>query len=136
MAFRRPNYVQAQHIPLPKEHGSVSATTTLKVYKVAANRAFRLHRALYLNPTGLAGASGNAFVGTVQKAANVSATLFNTNTGAGGATLAANTFVEGTLSATEANTCFAGGDEVSLVLTLTGTATLPAGTLVLEGSLY
>lgn len=127
----------SEKFTLPKEHAEVTATTTLKLYKVPAGRTLRLDRASYINVTGLAGHATDAFAGTVQNASTVVATLFNTDTGdAGGASLTANTFVEGVLSATDASRVFVAGDIVSLVLTEDGTATLPAGTLVLEGRLF
>jgi hypothetical protein len=133
----RPDYLrEAEKIALSKDHASVSATTTVKLYKVPAGRTFRLDRATYINPTGLVGDPTNAFAGTVQNASTVAATLFNTDTGdAGGASLAADTFVTGTLGAA-AGPVFQAGDVVSLVLTEDGTATLPAGTVVIEGRLF
>lgn len=133
---RRPNLVEAEKFTLLKEHAEVTATTAIKVYKVPAGRTLRLDRATYVNVTGLAGDGTNAFAGTVQNDATVAATLFNTDTGdAGGATLAADTIVQATL-ATDANLVFAADAIVSLVLTEDGTATLPAGTVVLEGRLF
>jgi hypothetical protein len=135
--LRRPNNVETEKFTLLKEHAEVSATTTIKVYKVPAGRTLRLDRASYINVTGLVGDGTNAFAGTVQNSSTVAATLFNTDTGdAGGASLAADTFVEGTLSATSANCVFVAGDIVSLVLTEDTAATLPAGTLILEGRLF
>lgn len=136
MANRRKDDVRAEKVTLTKEHASVTATTTLKVYKVPAGRTFRLTRALYHNVTGLAADGTNAFAGTVQKASAVSFTLFNTDSGdAGGAALVADAFVEG-VAGTEADRSFAAGDEVTLVLTEDAAATLPAGTLILEGLLF
>lgn len=132
---RREQTVEAEKIALVKEHASVTQTTTIKVYKVPAGRTFRLDRASYINVTGLAADGTNAFAGTVQNAATVAATLFNTDSGdADGAALAADTFVEGVVVAAAA--VFAAGDIVSLVLTEDAAATLPAGTLVLEGRLF
>lgn len=134
---RRPNDVEAERLSLLKEHAELTATTTIKLYKVPAGRTFRLDSVQYNNVTGLAGHATDAFAGTVQNGATVAATLFNTDTGdAGGASLAADTPAFGTLSATSASRVFAAGDVVSLVLTEDGTATLPAGTLVFEGRLF
>lgn len=136
---RRVNELEAERFTLLKEHAQATATTSLKVYKVPANRTLRLTRATYLNVTGLAEDNDNNFAGAVKNTTTVVADLFNTDANLDpdtGASLAADTFVEGTLSATAADHVFAGGDEVLLVLTETGAATLPAGTLILEGYLY
>lgn len=135
---RRTEAYEAEKIgPVLFTHAAVTATTALKVYKVPANRSFRLTRAVYHNVTGLAADGTNAFAGTVQNGSTVAATLFNTDSGdAGGAALAADTFVEGSLSATDADRIFEAGEELSLVLTEDGTATLPAGTFTFEGYLF
>lgn len=52
-----------------------------------------------------------------------------------GASLAADTFLEFTSDATVMSRTVAGGDTLSAVFTETGIATLPAGTLVIEGRL-
>jgi hypothetical protein len=125
-----------EKVMLSFDHPQVTATTTWKVWKCPTGRTFVLDRASYINPTGLAGDGTNAFNGDVKNGSTVMATLFNTDTGdAGGAALAANTFVEGTLSATVANKWLQAADIVSLVVTLEGTQTLPAGRIVLEGRL-
>ena len=56
----------------------------------------------------------------------------NTDGDNGGAALAADTFVALTLSATESNLVLAADDELLLVATEGGSATLPAGRLVVE----
>jgi hypothetical protein len=135
--IRRPDNVTAEKWTLTYENASLTGTTTVKLYKVPTGRTLRLDRASYINPTGLAGDGTNAFAGTVQNASTVAATLFNTDTGdAGGAALTADTFVEGTLSATDGSRVFQAGDVVSVVFTEDGTQTLPVGTTVLEGRLF
>lgn len=130
------NHFEPQRLVLSYDHDAVTANTTVKLFQVPAGRKFVVERAKYVNPTGLVGDITNAFAGTVQNAATVMATLFNTDTDAGGATLAADTFVDGTLSATAADRWLDADEVLSLVLTETGTATLPAGRLVIEGRLY
>ncbi len=132
---RRPNVVETEKVTFLKDHAALTATTTVLTYKVPAGRTLRLDRASYVNPTGLVADAANSFTGTVKNGATVAATVFNTAT-TGGATLPVDTFVEGVLSATDASRVFQAGAVVSLVLTETGTATLPAGTFVLEGRLY
>lgn len=111
----------------PKEHAQVTATTTVKLFK--SRKRIRIDRVDYINPTGLVGASGNAFKGEIKSGATVCASLFNTDTGAAGATLAPDTFVTGT-NGTKANRTIAKDTDITLVLTETGAATLPAGTVL------
>lgn len=133
---RIPDNKYQEKIVIDFDHPSVTATTTWKVWKCPAGKSFVLDRASYINPTGLVGDATNAFLGEVRNGATVMATLFNTDTGdAGGASLAVDTFVEGTLSATAASLWLAAGDVISLVATEDAAATLPAGRLVLEGRL-
>lgn len=134
---RRPIKAEQERVAFSYDHGAVTATTTVKLYKAPAGRKFRLDRAVYVNPTGLAADNTNAFAGTIQNAATVMATLFNTDgdDNPAGAALAADTFVEGTLHSTDANRVLAAGEELSLVLTEDGTATLPAGRVYIEGRL-
>ncbi len=138
MPRRGPDTFEAEKWgPFPFAHAQVTANTTLKVYKVPANRTLRLTRATYHNVTGLANDGTNAFAGTIQNGSDVAIKLFNTDSGdADVKAIAADTIVIGDLSATDAFLVFEGGEEITLVLTEDGTATLPAGTLVLEGYLY
>lgn len=136
MSNRRPDYFEQERVTMTLEVPSTAASLTLKLWKIPAGRKFAVERVSYINPTGLTGASGNAFAGALKNGSTTMATLFNTDTGAGGATLAADTFVEGTLSGTATAQWGAAADVLSLVLTKTGTQTLPAGRLVIEGRLY
>lgn len=137
MAFRRKDDLRAEKFMLLKEHAQVTATTTIKLYKVPAGRSLRLTAAQYVNVTGLANDGTNAFAGTIQNGSNVAALLFNTDSGdADVKAIAADTIVAADLSATDAFRTFAAGETVTLVLTEDGTATLPAGTVVLEGLLF
>jgi hypothetical protein len=119
---------------LPFEHAAVTATTTVKVFKVPTGKTFVLDRVSYINETGLAEDAANNFAGAIKNAATTAATLFNTDSDLDpdtGASLAANTWVEGSLVSTART--FAAGEEISLVLTETGAATLPAGRGFVEG---
>lgn len=137
MANRRPDHFERERVTISYDHASAASTSTFKFFKVPAGRKLKIERVSYINPTGLAGSATDAFVGTVQKGATVMATLFNTETDNGGATLTADTFVEGALSATAANQWGDAADVISFVATEVGsTATLPAGRVVLEGYLY
>lgn len=137
MAQREKNDRYQERLLLPFDHPSVTATTTWKVWQVPAGHKFRIDGVKYINPTGLAADNTNAFAATVQNAATVAVAVFNTdgNDVPAGASLAADTFVTGTLSATDANRVFSAGDVVSFVVTEDGAATLPAGRIVIEGRL-
>lgn len=133
---RIPNHKYEERMVLSFDHPQVTASTTWKVWKCPAGRTFVVERASYINPTGLAADGINAFLGEVKNGATVMATLFNTDSGdAGGAALAANTFVEGALSATAAEKWLDAAETVDLTVTLEGVQTLPAGRLVIEGRL-
>lgn len=119
------------------DHVQVTATTTVKLWKVPTARKFVLERASYINVTGLATDATDAFRGELRNGSVVMATLFNTDTDdvPAGASVAANTFVEATLSSTASELWLAAADIISLVLTEDGTATLPAGRVIFEGYL-
>lgn len=138
MSDRRPNTKLEEKVVLSFDHAALTGTTAVKLWKCPAGKRFVLDRAAYINPTGLVEDNANNFAGAVMNGATVMATLFNTDANLDpdtGASLAADTFVEGTLSATAANTWLAAGDVLSVAFTETGTATLPVGRLVLEGRL-
>lgn len=129
---RRPNDLMSERVVLgPVDHAEVTGDTTVKLWKVPAGRKFRLDRALYINPTGLALDANNYFVVSVKKGSTIMASR-STETDA----IAADTPTALTLSATAADQVAAADDVISLVLDETGTATLPAGKLVLEGRLF
>jgi hypothetical protein len=112
----------------PFEHGQVTETTEIAIAKLG--RAWRIDRAQYINPTGLAEDATNFFTVQVLKEGTDVAASWSTETGEEG-TLTAATWVELTLSG-DAKQVFAADDEVSLNLEEAATATLPAGRLVLE----
>jgi hypothetical protein len=135
MSRRHANPGYEERVTLgPFDHAQVTATTTVKLWKCPTGRDFIVDRVIYMNVTGLAEHADNWFTGKVQNAATVVATLFDTDSdGAGTNTLAADTFVEGTMAAAVADRVVNEGEELSLVLTEGGTATLPAGFVQIEG---
>ncbi len=125
-----------ERFSIPLDHAALTATTTTKFWKAPSGRKFRVDRVLYINPTGLVGDGTNAFQLEVKNGSTLICLVFNTDTGdAGGATLAVDTFVEPALTATDADRVLAAGDILSAVFTEDGTATLPAGRLIVEGRL-
>lgn len=130
MSPRRPSDFERERVVLTFDHPQVTGDTTYKIWQ--APRPFVVVDVRYINPTGLVGDNTNAFAGFLKNGSNVVATLFNTDTNdsPAGASLAADTWVEGTISAT-----YARGDAddvLSLLLDEDGAATLPAGRLVVE----
>jgi hypothetical protein len=137
MPPRRKNERLQEPITLSLDHGTLTATTTAKLWSVPAGKRLRVDRVWYCNPTGLAADPTNAFSLEIRNGATVVASVFNTdnNDVPAGVALAADAIVTGVLSATPANLALAAGDTLSAVFTEDGTATLPAGRLVIEGRL-
>jgi hypothetical protein len=113
------------------EHGSLTADTTVKLF--AAVSEFLLESARYINPTGLAADAANYFNIKLVETAVVMAN-WSTETGQEG-TIAADTFVDLTLG-TAADRTLAADEELSIFFDETGTATLPAGRIQIEGRYY
>ncbi len=110
----------------------VTDTTTWKIAK--PKRPYVVTGVQYLNVTGLAEHSSNSFGGALKVGANVVSTLFDTDSdGAGSNSLAANTWIDGTLVTTAGYLNGAADDELTFVATENGTATLPAGLVRVEG---
>ena len=112
------------------DHPQVTADTTTKEWKNRSDRYFLIESARYVNPTGLAQDASNTFNLKVLNAAAVAAN-WDTTTGQQG-TIAADTFVD-FVNGSEANRLVAPDGIVSLFLDETGTATLPAGKLIIHG---
>ncbi len=130
---RRPDYNLQQFAPVDFTHPSVTATSTYKVFK--AHRTYRVTRITYINHTGLAEDTTNTFAGDVKVGTDVVAALFATDSDLAGAdnSLAASTFIVPTLNTDDAVCVLEAGEELLLVLTEGGTATLPEGRLRVEG---
>lgn len=62
-------------VHIPFRHGSLTATTTSRVWKVPAGRTFYLDRVLYINPTGLVEDPTNAFVAELKRGGSAYADL-------------------------------------------------------------
>lgn len=114
------------------DHAAMTADVTTKLVKFG--RRARLVGVRYVNPTGLAADNANAFRVSLLSGADEAAMLFNTDgdDDPAGASLPANTWVEGALSPTDSYRVFEAGDELDLVFDEDGTATLPAGHLQID----
>lgn len=134
MATRRANNLYQERFALSIDQASTAATVTLPMWKIPAGRVFRVEGVFYNNSAGFAQSDTNYFVIALMDGATTIASWSTKLTGGNGA-LVANTPVVPVLSATDASRVLAAGDTLSLVITLTGTGTLPAGRLVLHGIL-
>lgn len=114
---------------IPFAHGSTTEDTSVKLW--APDRAFQIDRVWYVNPTGLAEDSANFFDVQIRNGATNVAANHSTDDGEEG-TLDADGPVE--LALTEANRTVAANTVITLSLIEGGTATLPAGYGVIEGS--
>lgn len=116
----------------------LAAGTDYYIIKIDANTFYlAASRALAFAGTAVTFTSDGTGTHTLSDTAStrrpvVVASGVNTDGDGGGAALAADTFVALTLSATESNLVLAADDELLLVATEGGTATLPAGRLVVE----
>lgn len=109
-------------------HASLTATTTVKLFTVPAGKTLHIDRVWYNNPTGLVGDATNAFKLEIKNGSTVLATVFNTETDNGGATLAVDTPI-----LVSASGALAAAAVLTAVFTKVGTATLPVGDLRIEG---
>lgn len=128
---RRPNDLFRERFQFDYNHAQLTADETVKL--IDATRAGRITRAYYVNPTGLAEDATNFFAVQLLKGATVVASYSTDSAGAGTNSIAADTFTELTLSATDADRVFAAGDDLSFKADEGGTATLPPGRLIVEG---
>lgn len=130
---KRTNEFLQERVVLSFDHPSVTATTAWKFFKVPAGRTLKIDAVEYLNPTGLAEDASNNFALAVKADAVVVGSL-NTDSDLDpdiGASIAANTFTTMT-PGTAAESVAAAGAELSLTATETGTATLPAGRVIVH----
>jgi hypothetical protein len=133
---RRPPSNSWISITLSKEHAAITANGSAKLYSVkTGGRALRVERVAYLNPTGLAADATNAFRLELKNGSTVVAAIANTDSDdvPAGAAIPTNTFVEGTVVA--AARVLQPGAVLDITFTEDGTATLPAGTVIIEGFL-
>lgn len=114
----------------PKEHIAITATGSVKLFK--ATKRCIVDRIDYINPTGLAADPTNAFRVEIKNGSTVVAQIANTDTddNPAGASIAANTFSTAT-NGTKAARTLAKDDVLDITFTEDGTATLPAGTVVI-----
>lgn len=113
---------------------SASHNATFSKKLLTAQRAMRIDKVEYVNPTGLTGHATLYWEIALKKGSTVMAQWSTDSDVVAEGTLTANAIVNLTLSATDANLVTASGDVLSLVLTKVSTAAnLPAGRIVVHG---
>lgn len=108
-------------------NGELGATKTIKA--ITTQRRFRVDKVEYISPTGFVQDASNYWTIALKKG-STSMAAWSTQTSAQG-TIAANTFVNLVLDATDANRVAAVSDVISIVFTKAASAAnLPAGRFV------
>lgn len=133
MAARRDNAYFKELVVLSCDHGEAAdADLAVKFHKCL--RSFKIEKVQYINPTGLAAHNSNHAVISLKKGSTIMAS-WNTDGDAVGAegAIAADTFINLTLSATPANLTAAADDVLTLSVDESGTTTVPPGKLVVFG---
>jgi hypothetical protein len=125
--MRRANEHVQELVVFTVDHGSLTGDTEMMV--AAPPWPMQIDRISYLNLTGLAVDASNFFELSLQVEGTPVAT-HSTETGADGAIGAG---VEVELAVTLADSFVAAGDVITFLADETGTATLPAGRLVVYG---
>lgn len=129
---RRPNQTEQERVVLAFDHPEVTATTVWKLFKVPAGRKLLIDAAEYINPTGLAEDTTNVFALAVKHGTTVVASWStDSDLMEPDASIPADTFMELTPAALASRVAPAAA-VLSLTATEGGTATLPAGRLVLH----
>jgi len=136
MTLRKNNVLQEREI-ITYDHAQLTADATVILFKVPSGKKLRIEKATYINPTGLVAHAANFFNIKIIKATSTLIANWSTETGEEG-TIAADTFVDLVLGATDADQVVVGGaasgaDLVKVLFDEDGTATLPAGRIVIEG---
>lgn len=135
MAPRQPNREIQERITLTYDHAQLTGDLTTKLYDVPSGRKLKVERVRYINPTGLAEDASNYFAISVKNGSTVVAGPLSTDSaGAGTNSIAADTFTAITV-ATDGSEVLDAGDVLSVLFDETGTATLPAGRVVIDALL-
>lgn len=133
MSRRQNKYLQ-EAVSIEFGHAQVTADETDEIYSVPSGRSFVVDRVLYVNPTGLATSDTGYVIVKVMNGSAVAASWSTKTTGGDGA-LVAGTQVTPTVSTTASDINAAAGTKIKLFLDTTGTVTVPAGKIRVEGRL-
>ena len=130
--MRRPNNHEWERTTWILENASLTATTERQLFLVPTGRTWKLDRATYINPTGLAVDATNFFTLQVLNDATVMAD-WSTETTVGEGAIPADAHATLVNSSTAADLVAAAADVISVNYAEDGTATLPAGMIIIEG---
>lgn len=125
-----------ERIPWRMFNASTAATLTEKLgWSIPVGFAYRIDRVMYNNPTGLAADASNYFTIALKGVTSgIVYASWSTQTSGQGA-LPVDIPVTLVLNTTDANLVAAAGEFLQATYTKTGTQTLPAGALIIEGRL-
>lgn len=134
---RRPNDHLQERFQMSYDHAQ-AADVDFAIQLFKFERRCRITRVFYNNVTGLAeNAANHAKIQVKNGLAGAVAAEWDTNSaGAGDNSIPANVPINLTLSATDANRNFAVGDILVFAIDESGTTTVPAGRVVIEGIYY
>lgn len=129
---RRANQFVQELVIMPYDHAEGSATFADKLF--TAQKAMRIDKVEYVNPTGLAGHADNYWEIAVKKGTTVMFQWSTDSDVSGQGTLTANAIVNLVASSTDANLVAAAADVISLSCTKAASAAnLPPGRLIIHG---
>jgi hypothetical protein len=111
---------------------NITQDTTYNLWVVPGERAARIDKVFYINPTGLAGHGSNTFTLSLKNGETVMAS-WSTDTDDGEGSIPADEFIELTLSATDADLVAVADDVLSMLFDEGGTASLPPGRFLIHG---
>jgi hypothetical protein len=119
-------------IVLAYDNAALTSTTTAGLYVVPAGKSLTVTSVRYYSSSGLAAHASDSFAITLQARGEDTVATHSTASGAQG-TLTADAFA--TLTVVSAESTLAAGEVLRAVFTETGTATLPAGRLLVHATL-
>jgi hypothetical protein len=135
MEPRRPNQFLQEVYRTEYDHAAAAdADQTVHLDKLT--RRMKVTKVKYINPTGLAEHAANHAKIQILNGATVVAEKNTDSAGAGDNGIPANTFIDLTLSATAADLLFDADDVLTFKIDESGTTTVPAGRVVVEGVYY
>lgn len=131
---KRKNDFLQERVVLSFDHPAVTSDTEWKFFKVPSGKTLKIDQVEYINPTGLAEDATNVFALSLKNGSVVVAGPYSSDSDGAGAdnSIPANTFFDLTLSSTSTELVAAAGDVLSLLADEGGTASLPAGRVVVH----
>lgn len=130
------NETYQERVTLVYQQAALTADTTAVVYEVPAGRSFRVDRVRYYNATGLAEHASDYFAISAKNGSTVVAGPLSTDSaGAGDNGIVAATWTDVAVVTAAGANVLAAAAVLTVLFDETGTATLPAGVVVIDGYL-